>query len=72
MKWIVTVPLWRAGKGVPIPERIEQLETFKKLIGHYAVEFDGEEKANECAYLWTQVLGFSVEPKKKLTIPTDG
>lgn len=29
MKWTVTVPLWRAGKDVPIPERIEQLETFK-------------------------------------------
>ncbi|MDX0262911.1 hypothetical protein GOC60_17165 [Sinorhizobium meliloti] len=71
MKWVVTVPLWRGGKGVPIPERIEQLETFKQLTGHYAVEFDSEKKANECAFYWSQALGFSVETKRKISIPRD-
>lgn len=69
MTWKVTVPLWRSGKPVPIPERIEQLESFKKLTGHYAVEFDSEKKANECAYSWSQALGFSVVAKRKLRFP---
>lgn len=69
--WKVTVPLWRAGKAVPIPERIEQLERFKAMTGHYAVEFDTEEKANQCAFTWSQALGFSLVAKRKLELPPD-
>lgn len=65
MTWIVTVPLWRAGKAVPIAERLEQLETFKAMTGDYYARFDTEEKANECAYEWSRALGFSVEAKNR-------
>jgi len=71
MTWVVTVPLWRAGKGVPIDERIEQLEIFKRMTGRYAVPFDSEEKASDAAFLWSQALGFSVVPKRRIAIPTD-
>lgn len=71
MTWKVTVPLWRAGKGVPIDERIEQLEQFKALTGHYAVPFANEAEASDAAYLWSQALGFSVEAKRKTIIPDD-
>lgn len=71
MKWVVTVPLWRQGKGVPIAERIEQLERFKRLTGAYSMPFDTEEAAAEAAYLWSQVLGFSVEAKRRRNIPLD-
>jgi hypothetical protein len=64
-KWIVTVPLWRNGKGVPIDERLGQLEAFKELTGHYAAPFESEEKADSAAYLWSQALGFSVEAKRR-------
>ncbi|WP_331372867.1 hypothetical protein [Sinorhizobium chiapasense] len=33
--------------------------------------FDSEADANEAAYLWSQALGFSVEAKKRRTIPDD-
>lgn len=69
--WKVTVPLWRSGQPVPIPERIEQLERFKALTGKYACEFDSEEKASAAAYSWSQALGFSVEAKRKLVLPPD-
>jgi hypothetical protein len=69
MTWKVTVPLWRAGIGVPIDERIEQLEQFKALTGKYAVLFDDQDKANATAYLWSQALGFSVEAKRVPIIP---
>lgn len=71
MNWKVTVPLWRAGQPVPIAERIEQLETFKKLTGSYAPEFATEEEANQCAFLWSQALGFSVKAKRKLNLQPD-
>ena len=67
--WIVTVPLWRNGVGVPIPERIEQLEQFKKLTGEYAIRFYTVDEAADAAYLWSQALGFSVEAKFRPPIP---
>jgi hypothetical protein len=67
--WKVTVPLWRSGQPVPIPERIEQLETFKKLVGSYAVDFEDQAAAEQAAFTWSQALGFSVEAKRKLSLP---
>ncbi|MDX0230261.1 hypothetical protein GOC14_06830 [Sinorhizobium meliloti] len=69
--WIVTVPLWRNGVGVPIPERIEQLEAFKKMTGNYVIRFHTMEDAGNAAYLWSQVLGFSVEAKFRPPIPEE-
>lgn len=71
MNWVVTVPLWRAGKGVPIKERLEQLERLKAMTGHYAKLFATEAEAKETAYLWSQAFGSSVEAKFKPPIPTD-
>lgn len=67
--WKVTVPLWRRGEPVPIPERLEQFERFKVLVGDYAVYFDSEEKAESAAFTWSQALGFSVEAKRARTLP---
>ncbi|MEJ6847530.1 hypothetical protein V3589_15080 [Sinorhizobium fredii] len=69
--WVVTVPLWRQGKAVPIAERIEQLERFKAMTGHYAIRFEAEIKASDAAYLWSQALDFSVEAKFQPPIPTE-
>lgn len=71
MNWVVTVPLWRAGKCVPIKERLEQLERLKAMTGHYAKPFATEAEAKETAYLWSQALGFSVEAKFRPPLPTD-
>lgn len=71
MTWVVTVPLWRQGRGVPIAERIEQLERFKAMTGQYSVPFDTEADASAAAYQWSQVLGFSVEAKRKANIPDE-
>ncbi|RVG29512.1 hypothetical protein CN233_18750 [Sinorhizobium meliloti] len=71
MNWVVTVPLWRQGKGVPIAERIEQLEQFRALTGKTVQRFATEDEATSAAYLWSQVLGFSVEAKFRPPLPTE-
>lgn len=69
MTWTVTVPLFRAGKAIPIAERTKELERFKGLTGSYFKKFATETEASDAAYLWSQVLGFSVEAKKSINIP---
>ncbi|THK37627.1 hypothetical protein EHS39_13390 [Ensifer sp. MPMI2T] len=71
MNWIVTVPLWCAGKAVPIAERIEQLERFRWMTGNTVMRFKTEAEASEAAYRWSQALGFLVEAKYQPPIPTE-
>ncbi|MCA1404679.1 hypothetical protein I6F26_10240 [Ensifer sp. IC3342] len=56
---------------MPIAERIEQLERFRSMTGNTVMRFKTETEASEAAYRWSQVLGFSVEAKRRQPLPED-
>ncbi|WFU51160.1 hypothetical protein [Sinorhizobium terangae] len=71
--WLVTVPLWRRRKPLPIAERIEQLERFRSMTGNTVLQrFAIDEEANSAAYHWSRALGFSGEAKYQPPNPNRG